>query len=186
MIPSGFPVTHRFDVLDGNQGLRLVPQNFRQQVILGFDLIGFVRRVFEDFTIQVAKNVVAHPAHHFQIPRGKHRCQHRFHQCFACFPIATGVQDLLLTGVLIQTRQIRPDGRGKIHKMTATLHRGQGIECTRGDGGVTFGSQRLLDVEPLPATDFIGRWWFGGRDVHDDHPVKFMVRLKLRQVFGQS
>ena len=48
VVPRGFPIVERFDVLDRHVRLRLVAQDRRDDLVLGADLGSLVRRVVED------------------------------------------------------------------------------------------------------------------------------------------
>ena len=91
MVPGGFPIAQAFDKLDGNVGLRLVAEDFAEQAVLALQLRPLVGRVVEDAAVHVAEDVVAHPAHDAQIPRGEHGGQHALQKRLARLAVAAGV-----------------------------------------------------------------------------------------------
>src|SRR6266851_3542022 len=86
-IPGSLPIVQRLNELDGNVSLRLVADDLRYDLIFGSNFGGFVFRIVEDFTVTIAKNVVAHPAQDSHIPAGKHRGQDRFEQGLSGFAV---------------------------------------------------------------------------------------------------
>ena len=80
--------------------LRVVAQDVAEELVLALDLGRLVGRVVEHLAVHVAENVVADPAHDFEIAGGKHRGQHAFEQRFARLAVLAGVAGAAQLGQL--------------------------------------------------------------------------------------
>ena len=115
VIPGRLPVTEALDVFDRDVGLGRIPEDACQEMILAPHLGRLVPRIVEHLAVHVAEDVVAHPAHDFQVPRGEHRREHALEQRLSRLAVAAGVGDLPLDRDLLQTRRRGAGRRRKIY-----------------------------------------------------------------------
>ena len=168
VIPGRLPVTEALDVFDRDVGLRRVAEDGGQEVVLAPHLGLLVPRVVEDLAVHVAEDVVADPAHHFEVPGGEHRRQDTLEERFTGLAVAAGVGDPPLAGRLLERFGRGARRRREVDVGRAGLERGQGIEAA----GRQRTGQRVVEQR----FEFCERLWdrqrrrrLGGGDVDHHH-----------------
>ncbi len=114
VVPRGFPITHRFDVLDGDKGLRMVSKDVRDQVVFRLQLAELVDRILQHLAVPLPRMLWPTQLATCRFRRANIGARTAFINVSPVLPSRTHVADAGLIGELHQAGCIKPNDGVKL------------------------------------------------------------------------
>ena len=156
-------------------------------MVLALDLGLLVDRVVEDLAVHVAEDVVADPAHDFEVAGGEHRGQHAFEQRFARLAVLPGVAGAALSGQLLNGRRRRTERRREIDVGHAQIERRDRVQrAGRQRSWATHHPSRRDRSSQRSGSWLVVAGRLGRGQIDDDHPLerRFLVGTRADRAAG--
>ena len=131
VVPGRLPVVERLDVLDGDERLRPVAEEFAEQRVLALHLAGLVLGVAEHHAVAVAEDVVADPAEDFQIAPGEQRREHGLEQRLAGLQVLARERHAALPASSSSAGIVAPRDGVRFTYGNPGIDRGECVEAAR-------------------------------------------------------